>query len=579
MIKYELINENKALKKSISAVSDRLHERVFATENIYVNGKLKTHKGIINKSCQLITDKSCDESDIILNYDGSINKFIVTISKEILCKTNISLNIQTNRLRAQLVILNNTNFTQCIAFHNINLSSSIIYINPHDFVILDTVCISKCCTGTFEKQPEEDLINNGKLNKSLINSDFFSDILNKVDLGSLENVQNNQNISNSILISKNGQFVLTELDKSHTVYNDINNIILHLDTFSNIHLFIEKHYDEIYINLIHKIKRGFVYVTNKTSRNINLKFTGYSDFTIDAHSKLTFGYSPYNKYLSKFINSYTVLSGDNITSDTLFEGIQEFKSNYHTSEAQFWSDTIDIPVINFVGDDSITHDYGVVFDYYADVSAVDQSGNNVYVTKTEGTVNVDTIGTYTITYSVTHGSGNVSTIDRIVTVIYTTLPTITFVGDSITHDYGAVFDYYADVSAVDQSGNNIYVTKTEGIVNIDTLGTYIITYSATDGSGNISTASRTVKVQINLIYENTKEYSNTEVYENYIESETDPEPESEYHEFVYENTLEYSNTELYENYIVPEAESEYQEFVYENTLEYSNTELYENTTN
>ena len=476
MIKYELINEKKAIKKSLSLVSDRLHERVFATENIYVNGKLKTHSGIINKSCQLISDKSCGESEIMLNYDGSINKFIITISKEIVCKTKVTLNIQTNKLRAQVVILNNTNFLQCIEFHNINLSSSTIYINPHDFVILDTVCISKCCTGTFEKQPEEDLIKNEKLNKQLLNSDFFSEILNKVDLGSLENVQNTQNISNSILISKNGKFILNEIDKKHNVYIMSNVLNLNLSKFSNINVFIENVFDnDININLTHKIKRGFVSVINKTSQRTHLIFTGNVKFTIGANSKLTLGYSPYNTYLSMFNNTYTIENGDNITSETLFEGIQEFRSEYHTSEGLFWPEIDTIPpIITMSGGNNITHDYGVVYDYEFGVSAVDQMYHTVSVTKTEGIVQFDTIGTYTITYTATDDSGNTSTIDRTVTVVDT--PTSNFP---------------------------------------------------------------------NLVYENTIEYSNTDLYENYI----DPAPTSNFPNLVYENTIEYPNTDLYENYI------------------------------
>ena len=162
MIEYSLLNDNIAIKKSLSLVSDRLYEKLFTTENIYINGKLKTHSGIINKACQLIADKCCGESEIVLKYDGTINKFLITMSKSIICKTNVKLDINVNRLRAHIVIINNTNFTQNVEFYNINISTSVISIKSHDFVIVDTVCIANCCTGTFEKQPETDLVKNEK---------------------------------------------------------------------------------------------------------------------------------------------------------------------------------------------------------------------------------------------------------------------------------------------------------------------------------------------------------------------------------------------------------------------------------
>lgn len=324
MINYEILKENKAIKKSISLVSDRLYERIFATENVYINGKLKTHSGIINKSTQQITDKSCNESEITLNYDGTINKFIVTITKKNICKTNIYFNLNTKRLRAQIALINNSDFIQCVELHDIHLESSIINIKPHDFIVLDTVCIANCCTGAFEKQPDTDIIRNRKLNKVDLNSEFFSKTLRKLELGNLENVQNNQNISNSILISKDTKFVLNEIDKSKIIYIQNTDVQLELNRFSNINVFIENHADTININLLKKTKRGFVSIINKTSKSINVNFTNNAPINIEKYTKLTVGYSPYNNFLSIFTSLYNIDNGNNITSETLYEGINEF---------------------------------------------------------------------------------------------------------------------------------------------------------------------------------------------------------------------------------------------------------------
>jgi hypothetical protein len=318
MIEYNILDKSKAINRYLSVVSDRLHERIFATENVYINGKFRTHSGIINKSTQFISDKSCGESTIILNYDGSINKFIVSITKEIVCNTNIVVNLNTNRLRAQVVVINNSSFVQSVKFNGINLVLSTVYIKSFDFLILDTVSISNCCTGTFEKQSDV-------LKKDIhyrFNHDIRPDTINKFELGSLKNVQNNQNISNSILISKNGNYVLSEINKSIILYSREADIQLHLNTFSNANIYIEKYIDTFNVQLLNKTKRGFISVINKTSMPINVIFSNNASIVVISSTKLTVGYSPYNNIISKFINSYTI--ENNITSKTVFEGIHEF---------------------------------------------------------------------------------------------------------------------------------------------------------------------------------------------------------------------------------------------------------------
>lgn len=110
-----------------------------------------------------------------------------------------------------------------------------------------------------------------------------------------------------------------------------------------------------------------------------------------------------------------------------------------------------------------------------------------------GTVDPNTVGTYTLTYNVSDPSGNIAeTVTRTVNVVDTTGPVITLGGNST--ETVECHTSYADAGATanDACGGSVPVTSS-GSVDVNTVGTYTITYTATDGT-NSSTATRTVNV-------------------------------------------------------------------------------------
>jgi P2-related tail formation protein len=122
---------------------------------------------------------------------------------------------------------------------------------------------------------------------------------------------------------------------------------------------------------------------------------------------------------------------------------------------------------------------------WADAGATSDGGETVTVS---GTVDINTTGTYTITYSATDAAGNTGTATRIVTVVDTTAPVITVTPGTDTVEQGST---WADAGATSDGGETVTVS---GTVDINTPGTYTITYSATDAAGNTGTATRTVTV-------------------------------------------------------------------------------------
>ena len=112
---------------------------------------------------------------------------------------------------------------------------------------------------------------------------------------------------------------------------------------------------------------------------------------------------------------------------------------------------------------------------------------------TNGSVNPDAVGSYTLSYSATDPSGNAATNTRTVWVVDTTAPEVTLLGvGSLTNECHAPF-IDPGATANDTCAGSLSVV-TNGSVNPDAVGSYTISYSTTDPSGNAATNTRTVWV-------------------------------------------------------------------------------------
>jgi uncharacterized repeat protein (TIGR01451 family) len=112
-----------------------------------------------------------------------------------------------------------------------------------------------------------------------------------------------------------------------------------------------------------------------------------------------------------------------------------------------------------------------------------------------GSVNVNAPGTYTLTYTATDAAGNTATpVTRTVTVVDTTPPIITLNGAS-TLTVECHTSFTDPGAAASDSCDTSVPVSVSGAVNVNTPGTYVLTYRASDGSGNAATpVTRTVKV-------------------------------------------------------------------------------------
>ncbi len=145
------------------------------------------------------------------------------------------------------------------------------------------------------------------------------------------------------------------------------------------------------------------------------------------------------------------------------------------------------PVIRLNGDSSITLEVKSSFnDPLASVS--DNKDINVNLI-TSGVVNTGVLGTYTLRYNAIDNAGNrADEVVRTVRVVDTTKPVVTLIGSSTVRvKQGETYtEPGMNVSDNYDSSNQIQQTIS-GSVNISTVGTYTLTYTARDSSGNIST--------------------------------------------------------------------------------------------
>ena len=151
------------------------------------------------------------------------------------------------------------------------------------------------------------------------------------------------------------------------------------------------------------------------------------------------------------------------------------------------------PIITLTGNSSITHEAATA---YTDAGAgwtdtLDGSGTLT----ASGTVDVNTVGAYSLTYDYTDAAGNEGVqATRTVNVVDTTNPIITLMGDAtITHEAATA---YTDLGAgwtdiLDGSG----ALTASGTVDVNTVGAYTLTYDFTDAAGNAGVqVTRTVNV-------------------------------------------------------------------------------------
>ena len=108
------------------------------------------------------------------------------------------------------------------------------------------------------------------------------------------------------------------------------------------------------------------------------------------------------------------------------------------------------------------------------------------------------VGSTTITYTATDRNGNTAMDTQVITVIDNTVPVITLSQPSENPQYVECHTSYTELgaTATDNCPTSPFAATPSGTVDVDTPGTYTITYNATDSNGNAAVpVTRTVIVR------------------------------------------------------------------------------------
>ncbi|MFD4704749.1 immunoglobulin-like domain-containing protein [Gottfriedia sp. NPDC058432] len=139
------------------------------------------------------------------------------------------------------------------------------------------------------------------------------------------------------------------------------------------------------------------------------------------------------------------------------------------------------------------------FDSMAGVSAVDNvDGDLTKSIKIAGIVDTKKKGTYTLTYTVSDKAVNKITVERTITVIDNIKPVI-YGAVNKTININTNFNPLTGVTATDNvDGSLTKLIKVTGTVNTKKIGTYTLTYTVTDYSGNRMVLTRKITVKDNI---------------------------------------------------------------------------------
>ncbi|MCP6727552.1 MAG: DUF5011 domain-containing protein [Patescibacteria group bacterium] len=176
-----------------------------------------------------------------------------------------------------------------------------------------------------------------------------------------------------------------------------------------------------------------------------------------------------------------------VTDNAENTGFDEFQLTWDTTA----------PVITILGNDPETVEVDTI---YADASATALDNIDGDVTLSIITnisaVDTSTLGSYDVTYTVTDSAGNQAIDIRTVNIVDTTVPVITRLGNE--PETVEVGDVYTDAGATALDNYDGDVTVDIVVVNpvdVNTLGSYIVTYNVMDSSGNPAIeVTRTVNV-------------------------------------------------------------------------------------
>jgi hypothetical protein len=151
------------------------------------------------------------------------------------------------------------------------------------------------------------------------------------------------------------------------------------------------------------------------------------------------------------------------------------------------------PTLTLLGANPMTVECHTAFDDPGATASDEDLGDLTSQIQVAGSVDPHTLGTYTLTYTVSNGF-RTTTVTRTVNVVDTTPPTLTLLGaNPMIVEVGGAFTDPGATAVDDCAGNLTGHIQVAGSVDTGVVGSYILTYTVSDGH-NTAQATRTVSV-------------------------------------------------------------------------------------
>ena len=176
--------------------------------------------------------------------------------------------------------------------------------------------------------------------------------------------------------------------------------------------------------------------TATATRVVNVVDTTAPTITVNGSTSVTHelgeAYSDAGATASDASGSATVITSGSVDTDTPGTYTLTYTATDASGNSNTATRTVTVvdttkPVVTVTGTNPVTVELG---DSYTDAGATASDASGTVTVVTTGTVDTDTVGSYTLTYTSTDASGNAGTATRTVNVVDTTAPVVTVTGDN-----------------------------------------------------------------------------------------------------------------------------------------------------
>ena len=188
-------------------------------------------------------------------------------------------------------------------------------------------------------------------------------------------------------------------------------------------------------------------------------------------------------------------------SYTLIYAVRDESGNTARVTRTVVYEDVTAPAITLLGDAETEIEVFGAFEEPGFSALDDCSGDLSERVTVEGTVDGNVPGDYVLEYTVSDAAGNTTTVTRTVSVMDRVQPELVLSGDdTVTLFVGDPFVEPGFSATNNCDGDLTDAVEITGDVNVNKHGTYTVTYTVSDASGNTATAARTVVVCRGIVY-------------------------------------------------------------------------------